>query len=229
MGLFGLFGGDSSSSSSTTNSDRRNANDNGSVGVSGDSNTLTVTNTTNNTTTDSGAVSQGIGLANTAVTGGQKTVDRALEISRESTAWGLEAGYQSLLFADKQGGLAIGTVERIAGDSIKAAYGGLDAALKANGTVTGDAFKLVGDTVKDSYAFAWQNSSEALGLGRHVVDIATQQAKDTKDAYATATDMVAKSWVAASDFHVEKVTADARYMVIALVGIVAVLAFNKKG
>lgn len=212
MGLLGgLFGGGDSSSSTST-SDRRNANDNGSVGVTGDSNTLTVT------MTDGGAVQQALALASGAQKSNENVIDKVLGANREATAWGLEAGYQALKAA-----------EAAREDAIAAAQQSMSSALASNEKAMTQSYSFASSVSKDAYALTGKNMADVLGLSQHIVDIAAQQAKDTKDAYGIATDQVAKAWVAASDFQVDKVTADGRYMVIALVGIVAVLAFGKKG
>lgn len=203
----GLFGGGNSSSSTTyltENVDRRIALDNQSAGISGDSNTLTV----NTTATDHGAVLAAVGASESAVAGANKSVVEALKMANASTGAALAAAQESVAAASAMNRESLSFASTVNRDSLALAERGQT--LIAN------------------------SAAESLGMVGHVVDLAfrsnDKNVLQTMEAVANSNNLVGRAYETATAYQAEKQTADSKYLVVAgliAVALVAVKAFAR--
>lgn len=213
------FDSDSASSSTTQNYDKRLAVDHG-LGVTGDGNTIT----TSSTLSDSGAIAAALEMNKGSTALSSHSVDMAQNSAMFMGIVADAAGKRELEAMQS----ALDATTRANSDALAGMQKATSDAVGAVGTATKNALDFSGQTLKDAFAFSSKNMADVLGLESHIVDKAFDQNKAVQDAFATATNDVNRAWDSSSQFQVDKVTADSKYMIYAFVGLIAVMALGKK-
>ncbi|HJV86920.1 MAG TPA: hypothetical protein VJ698_15750 [Noviherbaspirillum sp.] len=216
----GLFGGGNSSSSTTNNEtliNRQLALDNASNGITGDGNVFSVT--TNTTATDHEAVAQAMGVSSGAVSGANQSLMAALSLANSTANNALAANTSTVRDA-------LAATTSATRDAITAVSGANSASLNFASTVNRDAL----DLAARGQSMIASSAAESLGMVGHVVDLAFQSndasAKRASDAGLSAADMIGRAYNTATAYQAEKQTADSKYLVIA--GLVAVAMIAMK-
>lgn len=215
MGLFSSSKSSSSTSYLTENNDRRVAVDNQSQGISGDGNSLYV----QTSATDYGSIAKAIGASDTAVKGANESLNTALSVAGNATN-------------------ASATVMR---DVLAASAQNTREALTAVTTSNRDSLNFASTVNRDALTLAERgqsliatNAASSLNMVGSIVDLAFKaneaQSKRLSETGLTATEQVARAYDTATGYQAEKQTADSKYLVIAglvAVALVAMRAFGK--
>lgn len=197
----GLFGGGNSSSSTTNNTyntDRRIALDNQSQGISGDGNSINVT------ATDHGAIVEALGVGNGAVTGANQSLQDVISMTGYAVRDSLAAAQQAVI-----------TTAAVNRDSLNFAS-----------VVNRDALTLA----ERGQTLIANSAADSLGMVGHVVDLAFQSndknTLSTMEAVANSNNLVGRAYETATAYQAEKQTADSKYLLIAGLVTVAMVALR---
>lgn len=226
MGLFSSSKSSSTTSYLTENNDRRVAVDGQSQGISGDGNSLYVNST------DHGAIVQAIGASNTAVTGANQSLSTALSLAGNANAGATTVMRDALAATAQNTREALAAVTSANRDSLNFAS-----------VVNRDSFDLATTVNRDSLTLAERGQSliatsaaSSLNMVGSIVDLAFKaneaQSKRLSDAGAAANSLVGRAYETATGYQAEKQTADSKYLVIAglvAVALVAMRAFGNRG
>lgn len=210
MGLFSSSKSSSSSTYATENHDKRIALDNQSQGISGDANSISVT--TNMTTTDSGAIINSIGLSRDVAKQTNESLKAAISAASAATR-----------------------------DALAANTSVVKDALQVSASVNRDSLAFASTVNKDALTLAERgqtlianSAAESLGMVGHVVDKAFSLTdKNTMaaiEASVKASNLVGRAYETATGYQAEKQTADSKYMVVAglvAVALIAIKVFGK--
>jgi len=203
------MGGSSSSSAKTTSEDKRLVVAEGGLGISGDGNSAAMTVNT----TDGGTLAVADSAIKSALTVSGDSLTNAASLSAQ-----------------------------IASQSIAAQAQAIQGALTLSSQNTSQTLSAITSVNRDSLAFADNLSinslelmdktqgrlaasfSESLGFGSHIVDQALKSADLSQQGSANAVNQVARAYDTATNYQAEKATTDSRYLVIAGIVAVAIVA-----
>ncbi|KRB70494.1 hypothetical protein [Noviherbaspirillum sp. Root189] len=219
----GLFGGGNSSSSTvneTQNNDRRVALDNASQGITGDGNALSVI--TNTTTSDLGSIAKAMALSGNVVTAASDSLMGSLSLADRTVGGALAAN--SSVIRDALSATSLATR-----DAITAVSGANSSSLNFASQVNRDSL----DLAARGQSMIATSAAESLGMVGHVVDLAFKandnNTKMSLEASSNAANLVGRAYDTATGYQAEKQTADSKYLVIAglvAVALVAMRAFK---
>ncbi|MEC4722941.1 hypothetical protein RY831_27660 [Noviherbaspirillum sp. CPCC 100848] len=224
MGLFSSSKSSSTTSYLTENNDRRVAVDGQSQGISGDGNSLYVQ------ATDYGAILQAIGASNTAVTGANNSLELALALAGNANAGGVTVTRDALMATSQATQAALAAVTSSNRDSLAFASGVSRDSLGMAATINRDSLTLA----ERGQSLIATSAASSLNMVGNIVDLAFKaneaQSKRLADAGATANALVGRAYETATGYQAEKQTADSKYLVVAgliAVALVAIRAFGK--
>lgn len=193
-----MGGKSSSASSSATNAtDKRLAVDSG-IGVTGDNNSVSFSSTS----IDGGAIS----MAGNVAMGALAVTDNSIQAAIN----GMVTTTENSLMASNLATQA----------AINSANNSLSQSLSANTSVTRDAISIA-DRSQNLIA---KSASDSIGMVSHIADLAMQQTSGATDAVQSAVQQVARAYDTATNYQAEKATTDSRYLVIAGMAVMAIVA-----
>lgn len=232
MGFFSsLFGSDNSGQSSsvatTSNQDLRLALDNGSLGVSGSSNTLNVN------MTDAGAIDAMNVIAQHAIFSGNYVADKTREFATDAVkvnaASVTDALHQVKAASDNALAANVTTIK----EALEATTSAQREALAYADKQTAAALGLAGTVNKDSLALAdraqgviAKTAADALGGMVSVVDKAFLASHEANDASANAVNQVARAYDTATSYYATKSTPVSDYLLYAALAVIGVVALR---
>lgn len=202
--IFGSGKKTSTTTSTTENADKRLVTGEGSAGVSGDGNTVSVVTNV----TDGGALDFAAAVANGAASAVSNIVGDALTVTNNSVSTAIE----SMLESQRASTSAQITALQ---DSLAASASATAAAISSGRETTRDVIDLADRSqgrLVDSFA-------DSIGLTKHIVD---QALGYTGDSIA----QIAKSYETSRDQDQEKTTKDYRYLLVAALAIIGIVAFK---
>lgn len=196
------MGGSSSSTSSSASNDNRLVVGEGGLGItgSGSSASMTVNNTTTNQIVDGGL----IGVADAAVT-------NALQLANESGEREIEGLKNSLAAAAEASARAVAAAQESARQTTE---------------ISRDAMSNVSTIADRSQGYAWESASEALGMTSNVIAAAFKSADNLNDMSLATVRNVADAYQSARETEVTAQFQDYRYIMIAGMAVVAIVAFK---
>lgn len=192
------MGGSSSSAATTQNSDKRLAVAEGALGVSGDNNsTSMVVNSI-----DGGALK----VSGEALTTAMKATEAA---AQQAIDWSGQVVRDSLALSSQNTSQTLSAITSVNRDALAFAdhlsMGALELSVKSQGMMA------------DSFA-------QDLGFAEHIVDMSMKNNDMAQQASQGAIAQVARAYDTATNYQAEKATTDSRYLVVAGIVAVAIVA-----
>lgn len=121
-------------------------------------------------------------------------------------------------------------------DALAATYGTANTAMGIVSSANNTSLAFADKTIANSYALVdksqgmvFESGAQALGFGSHIVDMAFQSADLSLQGSANAVNQVARAYDTATNYQAEKATTDSRYLVIAGMVVVAIMALKVMG
>lgn len=195
--------------------------------------------------------SSGMNLADSLASQAGVTAKNGMALADALAGKNLTATKDALTLADSFGSknltatkdaLTFGTQAfAVTSKGLEEALAGMSAnsseAMRITAGVNRDSLAFASATSKDAFTLAdksqgmvYQTGALALGFGEHIVDQALKSADISQQASANAVNQVARAYDTATNYQAEKATLDSRYMVVAgivAIGLVAVKVLGK--